>query len=43
MLIATILGVILIPMLFVLVEKLSGAGRKAPPAKPAGAPGGGGH
>jgi HAE1 family hydrophobic/amphiphilic exporter-1 len=44
MLIATILGVILIPMLFVLVEKLSGAGRKTPAhAKPAGVPGGGGH
>jgi len=43
MLIATILGVLLIPMLFVLVETLSGK-RKAPvPEKPAGVPGGGGH
>jgi HAE1 family hydrophobic/amphiphilic exporter-1 len=45
MLVATILGVLLIPMLFVLVETLSGAGRKKKPGPegPAGVPGGGGH
>jgi hypothetical protein len=38
------LGVILIPMLFVLVGKLSGSKPKTPtPEKPAGVPGGGGH
>jgi len=44
MLIATILGVILIPMLFVLVGKLSGSKHRPPaPEQPAGVPGGGGH
>jgi hydrophobe/amphiphile efflux-1 (HAE1) family protein len=44
MLIATILGVILIPMLFVLVGRLSGSKQKTPaPGQPAGVPGGGGH
>jgi HAE1 family hydrophobic/amphiphilic exporter-1 len=45
MLIATILGVLLVPMLFVLIEKLSGAGRRKPPAPevPAGVAGVGGH
>jgi hydrophobic/amphiphilic exporter-1 (mainly G- bacteria), HAE1 family len=43
MLIATILGVLLIPMLFVLIETLSGKRKPAAPAKPAGVPGGGGH
>jgi HAE1 family hydrophobic/amphiphilic exporter-1 len=40
MLIATILGVLLIPMLFVAVEKVMGrAARHAPAGVPAGAPG----
>jgi len=45
MLIATILGVLLVPMLFVLVEKLSGAGRRQAPAPkgPDAAAGVGGH
>jgi HAE1 family hydrophobic/amphiphilic exporter-1 len=45
MLIATILGVLLIPMLFVLVGKLTGSRRPPTPAPGAraGAPGGGGH
>jgi len=45
MLIATILGVLLVPMLYVLVEKLSGGGRPGapPPAPPAASTPGGGH
>ncbi|MGE5358499.1 MAG: efflux RND transporter permease subunit [Bacteroidales bacterium] len=45
MLIATILGVILVPMLFVLVEKLAGGKHKkaAPPEQPASAAGAGVH
>ena len=38
MLIATILGVLLIPMLYVAVEKVIGGGAKKPAAMPAGAP-----
>jgi HAE1 family hydrophobic/amphiphilic exporter-1 len=45
MLIATMLGVLLVPMLYVLVEKLSGAGRRKTPAtkQPATSTGVGGH
>ena len=54
MLVATILGVLLVPMLFVLVERLAGAEKRqaaaAPPGDAAGggpatpeSPGGGGH
>jgi hydrophobe/amphiphile efflux-1 (HAE1) family protein len=38
MLIATILGVLLIPMLYLAVEKVIGGGAKKPAAMPAGAP-----
>jgi HAE1 family hydrophobic/amphiphilic exporter-1 len=45
MLIATIFGVLLVPMLFVLVERLSGGGRRhaPPPSPPAPSAAGGGH
>ena len=46
MLIATILGVCLVPVLFVVVEKLTGGGKHAAPpggASPADAHGTGGH
>jgi HAE1 family hydrophobic/amphiphilic exporter-1 len=45
MLIATILGVLLVPMLFTLVGKLTGSkpGHTPPPDAGAGAPAGGGH
>jgi HAE1 family hydrophobic/amphiphilic exporter-1 len=45
MLIATILGVLLVPMLFTLVGKLTGSkpGHASPPDAGAGAPAGGGH
>ncbi len=41
MLIATIFGVLLVPVLFVLIEKLSGGGKKAPAAAPAATASGG--
>jgi hypothetical protein len=45
MLIATILGVLLVPMLFTLVGKLTGSkpGHALPPDAGTGAPAGGGH
>jgi hypothetical protein len=46
MLIATILGVCLVPVLFVTVEKITGRGKHAKPEggpAPAGAPAAGGH
>ena len=43
MLIATILGVLLVPMLFVLVVKITGLKRNPPAATPAAGPVTGGH
>ncbi len=40
MLVATMVGVILIPVLFTFVEKITGGGKKAPAPAPAGGPGG---
>ena len=43
MLVATILGVLLIPMLFVAVQKTIGGGAHTPAAPPAAPPAHGGH
>jgi hypothetical protein len=43
MLIATILGVCLIPVLFVVVEKVTGGGKQHAPAPAAGPAEGGAH